>query len=323
MLERANKLAHLRWQWGFMLGMTIMKILNKNICIKSSAAIAFMAFGLSSAQALEISAEASGTIGGSAFPTDTDIATSGSIGVNDYIFGTSTGQYNVWGNDTGSFGSITQGSGIYDITGTFIYTDTIVNTTGIEQSFDLAFEIMPGEISLNGMPTSLSEFMLAEYAVEILVGGVTIWDSSASIYKDGASSSATFSFDGMPLSDTSLTGPNITDSADFSGYYWDSYVESISLGVLSAGGSLDFEYRLTSHVAGNAVFDSSTDCSSSASGQWHTGSCGALARVGDPFHFGDGGMKFSSTPTGEVPLPGSLLLMGAGLIGFAATYRRK
>ena len=298
------------------------------------------------AHALEIKAEVSGTVDGVAFATDTDVAASGNVDVLDSVVGGSGLSdvfYHTYGSDTGNFGSRVSGNGTYDITGIFSYKETINNTTGSAQAYNFDFEVIPGELSLSGTPTDSGEFLMAEYTIDILVNGASIWNSFANVEKTDASSSATFTFGGTPLNDTSVPGPNVLDSAGFSSYIWGTYADSIALGVLGNGDSLDFEYILTSHAAGNVDpsncfsgdfkfnFDGVMGGADGQEGDGFfggemMGSCGSVARSGDPFHFGGTGPNTSnitSSPTAQVSEPGSLALLGLGLVGVLANRRRK
>ncbi len=294
------------------------------------SALLLTAMSMPAAQALEIKAEVFGNLNGTAFTPAVDGPLAS--GVVDVLGSTTVAAsdifYHTYGNDAGNFGSRVSGHGIFDITGVFTYTDTITNTSGLAQAYNFGFTVIPGEITVSGVPLAATDFLFAEYSIDILVNGSSIWDSAASISKDSSSAAATFSDSG-----TFSLGGSFVDAASISRYSWDQYVDSVALGTLANGQSLDFEYRLTSHARGNADcavsggvagFDGLPlligDGDAIAGGPGRlSGSCGAIARSGDPFFFGGSAPNTSSisaTPAStSVPEPSVLALLGLGLAG--------
>lgn len=295
-----------------------MKLLNSNLKRNIFVAALALAIIAPATQALEIKAEMAGTIDGGMFPTDTHVAASGNVDVIGGTTSTSSSVfYHTYGNDAGNFGSRVSGTGEYDITGIFSYKDTITNASGSASAYDFDFTVIPGEISLSGAPTGL-EFLMAEYSIDIRVNGATIWDSSANIYKDATTS--TFTDSG-----TFSLGGAYSDSASYSSYMWGVYTDTVALGVLGVGDSLDFEYILTSHAAGTC-FGGGVSGFDGVGGTDGGGSCGSIARSGDPFNFGTtdpGSINTGNIKVNQVSEPGSLALMGLGLLGAISARRRK
>ncbi len=287
------------------------------------------------AQAVAITAAVDWTLDGGPLSSDVDgPASSGSVDVLGSDSATilppnttpSNIFYHTYGSTTGNFGSRVSGYGEYDITGVFTYQDTVTNTTGSAQAYNFDFTIIPGELALFGTP-GVGEFVLAEYDIDILVDGSSIWGSSASLSGDDTGN--TFSSAG-----TSLGGVLTSDE-----YSWGSYSDTLGLGTLAAGASLNFEYILTARAAGNcfaggyamppgegqnlpgADDDFIPIDGDVGDGGGYYSSCGSIARSGDPLHIGANGPGKISIAS--VPEPSTIALLGLGLAGLVVARRRK
>jgi hypothetical protein len=148
-----------------------------------------------------------------------------------------------FGTDYGLFGSRTSGYGTYDVKGSFGLVDTITNFTSAAQKVSFTFHISPGLID-NELRSGLTgnEFVSAGVNFNIQRNGTSVWGSSATLTSNA--SGTTFN----------QTGANLyTEQPGNSTYYRiDGLTQTIDLGVLNAGESLELRYDLSSFAKGRA-----------------------------------------------------------------------
>ncbi len=187
------------------------------------------------------------------------------------------------------------------------------------------------------MPGAFNQNTSASYSLEILLNGSAIWSSNlalqsqickvggfcpiASMYGGehplGATTTlstswgavvvpaGTYNASGFPIPNTS--GPTQSYSA-FYGYKWDQQNLSLDLGIMDPFEAFSLEYVMTAKVQGY------TD----GAGISRSG-----AKISDPFGIDGGFGRLEATPLATVPEPPMLALLGLGLLGLAASLRRK
>ena len=344
--------------------------------VSLSVALAFSALPLAAqANTITLSATASYTLDGGATVNFSDVkSTTGSpaplsvpgfVDVLDFTnnpSGSSSGIH-TYGDTGGSFGSRTDGAGIYDVNGRFVQDRTVVNNTGAALNFFYTFVITDGQINASSTSLMAGQFANANFAVNILANGVSLFQTNALVLTDNTGQSLSsggtsiFNLGSSCLSETAC------------GASWGSQSFTLNLGILAAGASLDLTYDLTTRAWGNAASAPTTqtyepfvfvdnngntvnDCSgnrgdggyggyaavtitgSGSGGTFNpaTGLCertvsnpvgNSVARFGDPDALF--GQPIGNFPitTATVPEPGLLALFGIGLTGIGLMRRRR
>lgn len=224
--------------------------------------------------------------------------------------GDSSASASSFGSVAGPYGAGGNGIGKFDSTGHFIRSWAITNDSGVAQHYAFDFYIYYGSLS----------------AYDYAAGGSGYGEYAASIVRDGAT--ALFSSAAKIASDGTLTtSGTILDGATHSGstYSWAGTHFTIDLGILNNGDSTTIDYDLIGHAFGD--YDFTSDCgygygygdSSYGYGGACTGS--AHAFLGDPD-------QLNTTPipgfgVRTVPEPGTLGLLGAGLMAGLGLRRRR
>jgi PEP-CTERM motif len=205
---------------------------------------------------------------------------------------------------------------------------TITNDTSESREFTSTFRIFGASVSAMADPTVIwgdGEFLQASYEASFRAGGQVLFESGATIRNDEA---------GIQLS---LSGTRLNDyGADGASglYLWDEGTYSVSLGVLAAGASIDFEVDVLQTAISNYTIDHGglgESCGLSEFGNCGRGRAGA--QFGDPFGFDSYGqgstlVSFDSTVAADpgpahVPEPASLALAGLGLLAAGMAGRRR
>lgn len=335
--------------------------------IPLSVALALSGLPLAAqANTVSLSATASYSLDGGAAVNFSQSSTTNpsSVDVLDFTTsanGSSSGIH-TYGDTGGSFGSRSSGSGVYDVNGHFVQDQTVFNTTGSALHYFYTFTLTGGEISASATtPFAAGQFADASYAANILVNGVSLFQTNAQVTMDSTGQS-------LIAGGTNIftSGPSSCLSSAFCGVSWNTQTFTLDLGILAAGASLDLSYDLTTGASGNSpvlsaptvqtydpyiYVDSTTgntvyDCTGgygdgygsltgiydSTPGSPTFGLCvdtsfqGAAPVGSSVARFGDPDF-LSSQPIGNLPItvpePGTIALLGAGLAGVAAIRRRR
>jgi hypothetical protein len=153
--------------------------------------------------------------------------TNGDIGLHSY------------GDTSGSFGSRSSGSGIYNVKSGFTIALSIENTSAIARNATFSFYITPGQVSNAFTSLTGAQSVEAGLVFDLQRDGVTKWGSSASLTSDAGGTVFTAS------------GANLyTGSGRFYSIAGGSY--EVDLGVIGAGQTANLTYSLDTWAKGNA-----------------------------------------------------------------------
>ena len=154
--------------------------------------------------------------------------------------GPSSAGLHSYGNSGGTFGSRSSGSGVYDVTGSFIIKLTLTNDHATAQQVNFSFNITPGYLNVTPLPLTGSQFAEAGISFNVAASNGRSFISTATLRDDSS---------GLAFA---TTGPNLYGGSGASrsvigGNY------GLDLGVLNAGASVDLVYTLSSYAKGNAL----------------------------------------------------------------------
>lgn len=241
----------------------------------------------------------------SAFAAYSDIEYDGFFdGNSTFTYGTAEG------DDSGFMYALAYGQGdTYSQYATTEHVVTVQNDESFAQTFSYDFEILRGGLQAYGDDfASHSDIATAGYNIDILLNGLSIWNSNASL-------TTTQGFNSNLQGSGQMLG-SYSSNSDF--YSWDTYNDTLNLGDVAANSSFNLAYRVTSFVSGNFT-DGCVDelCGLNES----------YAQFGDPFSF-NGTPIFANNlinsvaaPTTQVVETESLALASLGLLGLA--FRRR
>lgn len=150
-----------------------------------------------------------------------------------------------YGSSSGSFGSRSSGSGLYDVTGSYSISLTITNNTASAAQASFNFYITPGYLNVTDLPYTNSQFVEAGVAFAISTSNGKSFASAATL-RDSSS--------GLQVNKTGVdiyggTGASISVLGGN---------HSLDLGVLNAGQSVTLDYTLSSYAKGDALIGTTT-----------------------------------------------------------------
>jgi PEP-CTERM motif len=160
----------------------------------------------------------------------------------DLNSGSNRGNIHTFGSTLGNFGSLSYGSGVYDVSGAFKIVMTIANTTSVAQAAKFDFHITPGPLSnYIASPLTGSDFLTSGVVFDIKRNGSTIWGSSGTLSSTAAG--------------TTFAATGATDLYVGAGTYYriPGVDKSIDLGVIDAGQSIELSYEIDSFARGSSV----------------------------------------------------------------------
>lgn len=218
----------------------------------------------------------------------------------------------------------------YTMSAAYSWQDTIVNAASRPSPYQFTLNITKGLLRVydhsyvQTSPSPTGGMVYAEYFLDVLLNGHSVWQSGARLQRNGVVPSLTqsgvplggtltptggalqymvFFPNGLPsgMSYTNTTPPHVYTFA------WNPSVQHINLGLLAAGSTNTLEYRARVAFGGSDP-------------NLYTGGYAAGVVFNDPAQLShQPGVTVSRVAT--VPEPGTLFLFGAGLAGLV--WRRK
>lgn len=237
------------------------------------------------------------------------------------------------GTSAGWMYSTAGGEGLsYRVDSSITQSVEVSNNSAADLDYSYNFVVNFGSIQANNYGfTDTAEYSQAGYYAEILVNGIVLWSSMAELLTNLAGTTSSFS---------GTQWGTYVDGSEF--FNWGSFSDTLDLGSLAAGSSLNLSYRISTFAAGNHL---NLGCDVGGGGGGEIGllaveicddgygygfgfSGYSYAQFGDPNSFSTSPVAFSDDNiTGRaiatVPTPATGLLIGVGLAGLAFRNRRK
>jgi PEP-CTERM motif len=150
--------------------------------------------------------------------------------------------FHSYGSAWGNFGSRSSGYGTYNVSSAFGLVDTITNFSSAAQHVSFTFNITPGMLNNEVMSTlSGDQFVSSGINFNIQRNGSSVWGSSATLTTNTAGT--TFTQTGANLYIGQVENPTH--------YRIDGLSQTVDLGILNAGESLELRYDLSTFAKGN------------------------------------------------------------------------
>jgi hypothetical protein len=258
--------------------------------------------------------------------------------VSQYAFnndGISNTGASAWGNQYGVYRAEANGNGKFDSNGHFQRALTLTNNNGIATDYSVSFFIYYGSMSASSNGATGTGW--GSFDLSIKRDANTLFASYAKIESDGT----------LTQTGTALNGA--TQSGSF--YSWDGTYVNFNLGTLENNESLTLNFDLVSTAFGDFGVSSSNECYGGYGSEFATfavndgyGGCTGFvsASLGDPVDFDENNpalydpnqfpfrtpfntlvINERRIPTNDVPLPGTLALLGIGLAGVGLMRKRR
>jgi hypothetical protein len=150
-----------------------------------------------------------------------------------------------YGSADGTFGSRSSGYGIYDVTGSFQIVQTITNTSSTAQRVNFSFYITPGMLQ-NDVRSAFTagQYVSSGLSFDIKNNGSSVWGSSATL---------TTTDTGTTFTPSGVTSLYTAELGNPTYYSVGGTTQSVDMGVLGAGQSLQLSYTLSTFAKGAAT----------------------------------------------------------------------
>lgn len=241
-----------------------------------------------------------------------------------------------WGNSYGTYRASASGGGTFDSQGKFNRALTVENTSAFATQYSLNVFIYYGGLGISNY-AGVSGSGWTSYDLDITKGSTNLFDSYAKLDSTGV----------LTQTGTVLNGAYVSMGSSYSQYYWNGTNLTLDLGSLGAGQSMTINFDLvtTAHgdfgvnsysCGGYGDYGGDMPATLSVAGDGdgyggYGGTCydtasvyGSLGDPSDPYNFPDkvGFMNITGQQVSQVPLPGTLSLIGLGLLGLGSLRRK-
>lgn len=184
------------------------------------------------------------------------------------------------------------------------FGESVTNTTGATQDYFFDFNVFGPRLEIADF--AFGADATVQYSIEVLLNGLPIWDSAATLV--GSGNGFTLTQSGTDLGATFFcvgAACNETSPGSRFGFSFGDFSGQLALGPVADGSSFTLETIMNASVTA-LPFE-----------------LGGLALIGDPNSIGSTPGVSGSVSTGVIPVPAAVWLFGSGLIGLIGVARRK